>query len=256
VAGDLGVFPERRCGALEEVACPAGAHGLAAVNAAVALARSPTYRVALVDLSVEFANTAMLLDVQPRRTLTHLGGVNVAELDPGAWAPFVAEHPSGVRLVVGCDTPARAELVTVPTVQQLLDRLRAEMDYIIVDTAPTFTEITLAAIDAADAVCLVTTPHLVALKASRDCAAVLDQLRVAQDRRLLVLNRTVPHGLADERVAEYFGRKPDVVIPHTPALDQAADAGAPWMITRPGDVTAIKFQELAARAAARVPARA
>ena len=66
-----------------------------AVNVGVALARSPTSRVAMLDLSVEYGNAAMLLNIQPKRTLAHLGGMNVADLAPESWAPFVADHSSG-----------------------------------------------------------------------------------------------------------------------------------------------------------------
>jgi pilus assembly protein CpaE len=223
-----------------------------AVNAAVALSTPRTHRVALLDLSLEYGNAAMLLDVQPRRTLAHLQGVAVAELAPESFAQFVVEHASGVQVLSGADAPEHAELVTVLTVQHTLDRLRAEASYVLVDTAAAFTEVTLAAVDTADVICLITAPHLAALKASRDCATVLEQLQVAKRQMLLILNRSTPRGLEDEQVAEFFNRKPDVVIPYNPMLDYAADSGQPWITTHPNDLAAIKMQELAARAAALV----
>jgi pilus assembly protein CpaE len=225
-----------------------------AVNTAVALAQARTYRVALLDLSLEFGNAAMLLDIRPGRSLAHLNGVVITDLAEESFAPFLTKHDSGVKVVVGADSPEKAELVTVPTVQQTLDRLRAQADYVIVDTAPAFSEVTLAALDAADVICVVTAPRLAALKATADCLSVLDRLQVPKDRTLFVVNRVTPRGLDEDQIEEFFQRRPDLVIPHNPQLDDAADAGVPWVTSHPTDLAAIRLQELAAKAAARVPA--
>ena len=232
----------------------AGATTLA-VNAAVALASSGTHRVTLLDLNLEFGNTAMMLDVIPRRTLADLGAVSVSEIDDAFFAQFVGHHASGVRVVVGSESPETAELVTVPTVQQTLDRLRDQADYVLVDTPPGFSDVNLAVLDAAEVICLVTTPHLAALKATNDCLAVLRRLQVPNERVLLILNRTTPRGLDDGQVAEFFKRKPDVVIPYTERFDDAADAGRPFVTSQPTNAGAIKMRELAGRVASLAPGR-
>jgi pilus assembly protein CpaE len=225
-----------------------------AVNVAVALAADARYRVALLDLDLEFGSAAMMLDVRPDRALANVGAVSLADFDEATFASFGVEHASGVWVMVGCTAPEQAELVTVPAVQQLLDRLRSQADYVVVDTAASFSEITLAALDAADAVCLITTPRLAALKATADCLAVLAKLDGQLDRQLLILNRTTPTGLTDAQVAQFFGRKPTVVIPYTPLFGDAADAGRPLIITQPANEGASKLRDLAAMIAALVPA--
>jgi MinD-like ATPase involved in chromosome partitioning or flagellar assembly len=68
------------------------------------------------------------------------------------------------------------------------------------------------------------------------------------------VNRVTPRGLDEDQIEEFFQRRPDLVIPHNPQLDDAADAGVPWVTSHPTDLAAIRLQELAAKAAARVPA--
>ena len=75
------------------------------VNGAIALASTMIYRVALLDLSLEFANCGMLMDLKPPRTLADLSDVRIADMSDDLFDLFVAKHPSGVRLVTGSDSP-------------------------------------------------------------------------------------------------------------------------------------------------------
>src|SRR6202011_3071386 len=105
-----------------------------AVNAAVALAAGGHERVALLDLDLEFGSTAMMLDLQPRCSLADFRGLAIAELDDATFGQCVLEHASAVRVAVGTAPPEQAELVTVTAVQETIDRLREEADYVLVDT--------------------------------------------------------------------------------------------------------------------------
>src|SRR5437763_15490685 len=51
-----------------------------AVNSAVALAATTIYRVALLDLNLEFGNAAMLMNLAPARTLAQLAGGGQADI--------------------------------------------------------------------------------------------------------------------------------------------------------------------------------
>jgi len=224
-----------------------------AVNGALALASTMIYRVAVLDLSLEFANAGMLMDLKPERTLADLADVKIADMSDDLFDLFVATHASGVRLVTGSDLPELAELVTVPAVHHAIDRLRASSDYVLVDTAATFTQHTLAAIDSADLVAVVTSAHLASLKAANDQFTILDKLGIAKDRTLLVLNRTSGSGLQGDQVTRFFGRKPDVVVPYSAPFDDAADAGKPLVVSSPSNSAAMAMRELAAQITVAVP---
>src|SRR5207245_3050829 len=93
-----------------------------AVNSAVALAATTIYRVALLDLNLEFGNAPMLLNLTPERTLADLAEEDHEDLDQATFSRYLIQDRSGVRVLAGCDIPERAELVTVPAVQQSIDR--------------------------------------------------------------------------------------------------------------------------------------
>ena len=224
-----------------------------AVNSAIALASAMIYRVTLLDLSLEFPHTALLMDLKPQRTLADLSDVRIEDMTDGLFDLFIAPHTSGVRLVVGADRPELAELVTVPAVHHAIDRLRASSDYVVVDSAATFTQHTLAAIDAADVIFVVTSAHLASLKATTDTLTVLEKLGVPKARVLLALNRTTASGLEADPVTRFFGRKPDVTIPFTRPFDDAADEGKPLIMTAPQNAGAAVMRDLAAQIAVAAP---
>jgi CheY-like chemotaxis protein/MinD-like ATPase involved in chromosome partitioning or flagellar assembly len=226
-----------------------------AVNGAIALASSMIYRVTLLDLSLEFSNTALLMNLKPQQTLADLSDVRIEDMTADLFDLFLASHASGVRLVVGADRPELAELVTVPAVHHALDRLRAISDYVIVDSAATFTQHTLAAIDGADVIFVVTSSHLASLKATTDILTILQKLGVPKERVLLALNRTTAAGLEADQVTRFFGRKPDVTIPFTRPFDDAADEGKPLVMTAPQNAGAAVMRDLAAQIAVAAPVK-
>lgn len=224
-----------------------------AVNAAISLAFTTIYRVALLDLSVEFGNAPLLLDLRPQRTLADLAETRIEDMDEEFFGTFVAQHASGVRLVAGADLPERAELVTVAAAQHAMDRLRATSDYVIVDSAASFSQLTLAAIDAADTICLVTAPHLASMKGTLDCLETLQKLGYPKGRVLLISNRITSHGLDNEQVTRFFGRAPDLSVPYTAPFDEAADQGKPLVISTPQNAGATLMRDLAAKIAVAAP---
>lgn len=224
-----------------------------AVNLAVALQSGGAYKAAILDLNLEFPNAAMFLDLKPERALADLGDNVVADMDEADFARYLSEHSSGVKLLTASERPETAELVQLPMVQQSIDRLRAHADYVIVDTPATFSQLTLAAIDLSDLAVVVTAANLPSLKAALDCMFVLAKLQYPRERTLIILNRTSVRGLDFDQVTQFFGRKPELMIPNTPLFDDAADQGRPLVLAAPDSAGTATLRELAAKITALAP---
>jgi pilus assembly protein CpaE len=231
----------------------AGATTLA-VNSAIALAETKMFKTAILDLSLEFGNVASQLNLRPQHTLADLAEMQPDQLDDATFATFIAQDRSGVQICIGSGAPEHAELVTVSAVQQSIERLRRGSDYLMVDTAPSFNQPTLAAIDTADGACVVTEPHLASMKAGRDCLEILDKLSFPKERTLLVVNRTTQTGVETDEVARFFNRRPDIVVPYTAAADDAADRGRPIVVLHPDNASSKQLRDLAARLTVLAPA--
>ena len=103
-----------------------------AVNTAILLAAKAARPVGLLDLDVEFGDSAVYMNLHPHLTLADLKAAPGAPVDEAVFEGFVTESGS-VRLVVGSDVPERAELVTLPAIQLAIDRLSATCEYVLVD---------------------------------------------------------------------------------------------------------------------------
>jgi pilus assembly protein CpaE len=225
-----------------------------AVNAAVALAATTIYRVALLDLNLEFGNAPMLMNLTPARTLADLAEEAHEQLDEATFGRYLEQDRTGVRVLAGCDVPERAELVTVPAVQQAIDLLQMRSDYLIVDAPASFSQQVLAALDVADGVVVVTAAHLPSLKATKETLDVLEKLSYPHERAVLVVNRTSSSGLEMDHLARFFNRKPDIIVPYTEACDDAADRGRPLAVLHPDSAATKAIRDLAARIAVAAPA--
>jgi len=203
-----------------------------AVNTAVLLAGRCARPVGLLDLDVEFGDSAVYLNLRPNRTLADLKPSSGSAVDEQLFDGFVTESGS-VRLVVGADRPERADLVTLPAIQLAIDRLTAVCQFTIIDAPASLTERTLTALDISDIIFLVTSGSLPSLKATRRCLDLFEKLGVAASRVHLVLNDTTVRAVEPKVAAGILGRTPDFVIAWSEGMDTAANDGRPLVTTDP-----------------------
>src|SRR6266852_3134547 len=223
-----------------------------AVNTAVLLAAQSSMPVGLLDLDVEFGDSAVYLNLHPSRTLADLKAPPGALVDETLFEGFVTEAGS-VRLVVGSDFPERADLVTLPAIQLAIDRLSSTCQYVLVDAPASFSERTLTALDTSDMICLVTSASLPSLKATRRCIGLFEKLGVAEARTRLILNYSTTHAMDPEAAAGVLGRRPDFIVQRYESLDAAANSGRPMVTSDPTDPLVADLTRLADAIVAGIP---
>jgi pilus assembly protein CpaE len=215
-----------------------------AVNTAVLLAARSSRPVGLLDLDVEFGDSAVYLNLHPSQTLADLRPLPGTVVDEALFEGFVTESGS-VRLVVGADLPERAELVTLPAIQLAIDRLSATCQFVLIDAPASFSERTLTALDTSDMICLVTSASLPSLKATRRCIGLFEKLGIAAERVRLILNYSTTHAMEAEAAARVLGRRPDFIVQRYESLDAAANSGRPLVTSDPTDPLVADLTRLA-----------
>ncbi len=223
-----------------------------AVNTAVLLAARSSRPVGLLDLDVEFGDSAVYLNLHPNQTLADLQPAPGTVVDEALFEGFVTESGS-VRLVVGADLPERAELVTLPAIQLAIDRLSATCQFVLIDAPASFSERTLTALDTSDMICLVTSASLPSLKATRRCIGLFAKLGISAARVHLILNYSTTHAMESDAAARVLGRRPDFVVQRYESLDAAANSGRPLVTTDPTDPLVADLSRLADAIVAGIP---
>ncbi len=222
-----------------------GATTLAA-NVAAALAADGK-SVALLDLNLQFGTAAMFFDLRPKTTIVEFARGDVTRVTEDDFNQYLADHMSGVRILAAPPSPEEADLVSVGAVQQAIDLARGGRDAVVLDLAAKLDEITLAALDVTDVVCVVTAPHLASLRSTSDTLAMLTRIGIADERIMVALVRSTAKGIDDAGVAKFLKRKPDVVVPFADKADAAADLGVPYVLAEPNDKAAVALRQLATR---------
>jgi pilus assembly protein CpaE len=231
-----------------------GATTLAA-NVAAALAADGK-AVVLIDLNLQFGNVAMFFDLRPRTTIVEFARGDVGRTTEDDFEKFLANHPSGVRILAAPPSPEEAELVSIAAVQQAIDLGRGGRDVVVLDLPTKLDEVTLAALDVTDIVCVVTAPHLGSLRSTADTLAMLTRIGISEQRILLALVRNTAKGIDDAGVANFLKRKPDIAIPYADKADAAADLGVPFVLAEPNDKASVALKSLAVRLSTRKAAPA
>jgi pilus assembly protein CpaE len=235
VTGPSSRLDEAPVGRVVTVFSPKGGVGKTtiAANLAVALATRDDTRVCLVDLDLGFGDVAITLQLFPARTIADAVALE-SDLDFAALEPLLTPHRRGFSTLVAPVQPDAKDSIPASLVSRVLAILKANFEFVVVDTSPAFDEHVLQAFDETDELLLVTTLDVPTLKNVKIACETLDLLNFPKARRHLVLNRADDKvGLAPEKVETTLDMKIDQAIPTSPEVANATNAGEPIVASHP-----------------------
>ena len=219
-----------------------------ATNLATALAQRGDSRVALVDLSLQFGDVAALLDVTQPRTIADLAAHN-AVADPDVVADVLSTTATGLHVLPAPASPELADYVTTQHLRALLDELRRSHEIVVADTTTQLGEVTLEAVESSERIVLLTDYSVTGVKNTRLVMTVLGELKVPDDKVLLVANNRdarTENALARSQAESFLGSKIALEIPFDPGVVGAAvSRGAPFITTAPDSAVTEAIKQLA-----------
>lgn len=224
-----------------------------AVNLALTLKNEDT-RVALVDGNLQFGDVAVFLNEQGKNTVIDLAP-RADELDAEIVEEVMVKHAAtGLHILAAPSRPEYAEKVSSGQFSKMLEYLTQLYAYVIVDTAPALTDLTLATIDVSDLIILVTTQDIPSIKNSRLFLDLLQSLGVRRERVMFIMNRFDKKvNITPERVADNLKQEVALVIPaDEPTAVKAVNRGIPFVLDNKSQPIARGVQALADAVRARV----
>ncbi|MGY1841691.1 MULTISPECIES: AAA family ATPase [unclassified Modestobacter] len=242
----------RYTGRVITVASPKGGVGktTVATNLAIGLTASAPQSTVLVDLDVQFGDVASALGLAPEHTLPDAVH-GPASQDTMVLKTFLTRHPSGLYAVCGSDSPAAGDTVSAADVTALLTSLAREFRYVLVDTAPGLSEQTLAALDRATDVVMLSSMDVPGVRGLRKELDVLRELCMIPAGRHVVMNFADPKGgLSVRDVETAIGTGVDVVLPRSSAVPASTNQGVPLLQSGGRDPMTKELRRLVSRFAA------
>jgi pilus assembly protein CpaE len=251
-----GVTPPMNQCKVIAVISPKGGSGKTAVSAnlAVALAQRFPGRVVAVDLDLQFGDLTTALSLTPERTLAQL--TRTPQIDATAVKLFLTPHESGLYVMAGANDPVDADSVGQAHISEVLPLLAQNFDYVIVDTPAGLDERTLAAIDCATDLLLVSSLDVTSIRSLRKALDALTRIGVSAARQLVLNRADSKVGLAPSDAEEAIGLKISCSIPSSREIPLSLNFGTPVVVSEPKSAVAKQLQQLAQMYAAAEPAKA
>ena len=223
-------------GQIIAVFSPKGGVGTSSVaaNLAVALRQLTNKKVALVDANVVFGDLTVILNLRSDKTIIELAQ-RVEELDRDLINDVLATHTSQVKVLLAPPDPQRGELVTADHIRAILEALRREFDYVVVDTPASFQDRSLAVLDLATRIVTLMTLEMHCIRNIKLFLEVADLLEYPHEKVMLVLNKASNRtGIRVEDVEKNIQRKVMLQIGDAGQdVTFSINQGVPLVISKP-----------------------
>ncbi len=251
------VLPNLLQGKVVSVYSPKGGVGTTtvAVNLAIALHKEDT-RVVLVDANLQFGDVAIFVNEQGKNTIIEIAP-RIEELDAETIEEIMIKHAgSGLHVLAAPQKPEYAEKVSAEEFIKVIHLLKQLYSYVVVDTSCALTDVTLAAFDGSDAVVVVTTQEIPAVKNVSLCLDVMQNLGVPRERLVLTINRFDKRiAITPERVGKNLKQEVAAIIPlDEKVVINAVNRGVPFMVDNKNTQVAHGIYKLAESVRARLAA--
>lgn len=202
-------------------------------NLAAVLADRGKREVCLVDLDLAFGDVAIALQLFPSHTIAD--AIPLGEtLDAQGVHQLLTPHSPGLSALVAPVEPGAASTIPAELVGDILDILRDQFDYVVVDTPPAFDDQVLAAFDRSDVIALLATMDIPAIKNLKLTLETMELLNYPRERYQVVMNRAdAKVGLVVSEVEKTL-RTPIVAqIPSSAEVPKATNRGVPIVLDQP-----------------------
>lgn len=221
-----------REGDIVTVYSPKGGAGCSTIATNLALAlQNGNSRAALVDGDLQFGDVAVLLNLQPNRTISDIVS-HMDALDPDFLNDVMLTHPSGMKILLGPPRPDAAEMVRADDLREILKNLRLLYNYTVVDTASYLDDVVLTVMEISDWILLVVTPDIPAIKNARLLLEALDALDYLAKTRLVINMAGRKDGITEKDIATHIKHPIFATIPRdNGTVTSAANQGVPVMVS-------------------------
>jgi pilus assembly protein CpaE len=216
-----GTAPQRRSSKVIVVISPKGGSGKTAIS----------------------TNLAVALSLAPEHTLAQLA--RGSQMDATTVKLFLTPYEHGLYVLAGAHDPVDADSIGHRHVTAVVPLLAQNFDYVVVDTPAGLDERTLAAIECATDLVLVSSLDVTSIRSLRKAVDALDQMGVTAERHLVLNRADAKVGLDPTDAEEALGMKICCSIPVSRELPLSLNLGKPVVVTEPRSAVARQLQQLA-----------
>lgn len=180
--------------------------------------------IVLMDADLQFGDILVHLNTHDSRNICNL--IQGDEFDLELLPDVLVPHKTGLKLLLAPPKPEMAELIKPAMITQVIDELRNRFKIVVIDTQNLLTDQTLAVLDSADQIFIVTVPELPAIKSVKLFLDLGHELNLTAKRMSLILNNADQFGGIPLRQIEGALKLPKTYqISHDPTVYTNINSG-------------------------------
>jgi pilus assembly protein CpaE len=207
-----------------------------ATNLAYFLTRYTGKRACIVDLDLQFGEVSTALRMRPKFTI--FDALQREDTDEDDLREHIEEytvqHETGVHILAAPREPSEADRISPPDVTRIVEAVRKNFDYVVIDTPPQLNELVLAAFDLSDGLYVMATLDLPSVRNMSVFLSTLERLKVSADNVKLILNKAESDvGIDIDQVTRLFPQGFESVLPYAKEVSRSINLGMPVMAASP-----------------------
>jgi pilus assembly protein CpaE len=203
-----------------------------AVNLALALNQIWSRPTLLIDAVLSAGQVAMMLNAKPRFTWEDFIDIETKNIDDDLIGDMASKHPGGLSFVAAPRAPIALDTFSDEFWRVVLDKLSKQYEFIVIDTAHDFSDVTIQMLNFASTVVLMLAPEMSSLRAAMSTMEIYDKLDFSREKIKLLLNSNSSiAGIRPPQIEKVLDHTIDFVIPYEPdAVIRALNFGEPFVL--------------------------
>lgn len=217
------------------------------VNLALALNKVWAKETLLVDAVFSAGQVAMMLNTKPNFSWEDFSEIELKNIDEELIENVASKHATGLSFIAAPSSPIAVDTFSDEFWKIVLSKLAKQYEFIVIDTAHDFTDITIQMLNFANNLVLVVAPEMSSLRAAMSALDIYDKLGFPPEKIKLLLNSNSSIiGIRQAQIEKVLGRPVDFVIPYEPEeVIRAVNFGEPFYLKNSSLPISVKLEDMA-----------
>ena len=201
----------------------------------------------LIDGVLTAGQVSLMLDGKPGATWENLVGTEPENFDDTLMNEMMIPHKSGIRYIASPRYPIAADTFTTDTLHQLLERLKAHNEFLLVDTSHDFSDMTIQMLSMSSIILLVMAPEMASLRTALSALEIYDRLSIPTEKVKIVLNNNSSSPAIKQAQLEKVLKHPiEFVLPFEAGeVNRALNFGQPFILNNPDLPICLNLEKMA-----------
>jgi len=206
-----------------------------AINLGLALYKLWGKQTLLVDAVLTAGQIALMLDASSLASWENLVGITSSNIDEELVKELASLHKSGVYYFASPKYPIASDTFSTDLLHLLIEKIRAQFEFVVIDTSHDFSDITIQMLNSADTILLIMAPEMASLRSAVSALEIYDRLEIPREKvRVALNNNSTNIVIKQAQLEKVLGMPIAFTFPYEAGeVARAINFGEPFMLSNP-----------------------